>query len=79
MSITITLPIELERKIAHRASAHGKPVAEVALDTLIRTFNELDNYEATLLSLAQVREGKTRPLKEFLEELRQEYGLPEQP
>jgi predicted DNA-binding protein len=78
MSITITLPLELERRIAHRATAHGKLVADVALEALTKTFDELENYEATLLSLAQVREGKTRPLKEFLEELRQQYGLPEQ-
>jgi hypothetical protein len=32
------------------------------------TFNQLDDYEATEISLQQVREGKTRPIREFLDD-----------
>lgn len=77
-TITITIPTELEQRIAGRAAAQGKQVEEFAAEVLIKTFDQLEDYEATEISLQQVREGKTRPIREFLEELRQEFGLPEQ-
>lgn len=76
-TITITIPTELERRIADRAAAQGKQIEQVAAEALIMTFDQLDDYEATEISLQQVREGKTRPIREFLEELRQEFGFPE--
>lgn len=77
-TITLTIPNDLEQRIAKRAAAQGKQTDQVAAEVLIKTFEQLDDYEATEISLQQVREGKTRPIREFLEELRQELGLPEQ-
>ena len=77
MSTTITIPTELEQKIAGRAAAQGKDFQQVAIEALTMTFDQLEEHEAMLLSLNQVREGKTKPVREFLEELRQEFGLPE--
>lgn len=77
MSVTITIPTELEQKIAGRAAAQGKGFEQMAIGALAKTFEQLDDYESTLLSLEQVREGKTKPVREFLEELRQEFGFPE--
>ena len=65
-TITITIPTELERRIAGRAAAQGKQIEQVAAEALIKTFDQLDDYEATEISLQQVREGKTRPIREFL-------------
>lgn len=76
-TITITIPTELEQRIAGRAAALGKQKEQVAAEVLMMTFDQLDDYEATEISLQQVREGKTRPIREFLEELRQEFGFPE--
>ena len=77
MSTTITIPTELEQKIAGRAAAQGKDFQQVAIEALTMTFDQLEEHEAMLLSLRQAREGKTKPVREFLEELRQEFGLPE--
>jgi len=48
----------------------------VAVEILERSLDQLDDYEATEASLAQVRTGKTKPMREFLEDLRQEFGFP---
>ncbi|MEP7342949.1 MAG: hypothetical protein ABI977_34800 [Acidobacteriota bacterium] len=79
MSVTITIPTELQQKIAGRAAAQGKEFEQVAIEVLAMSFEQLDDYETTLLSLQQARQGKTKPFREFLEELRQEFGLPEKP
>jgi predicted DNA-binding protein len=76
-TITITISTELEQRIAGRAAALGKQIEQVAAEVLMMTFDQLDDYEATEISLQQVRGGKTRPIREFLEELRQEFGFPE--
>ncbi|MBL8188127.1 MAG: hypothetical protein JNK38_08970 [Acidobacteria bacterium] len=76
MSVTITIPAELEHRLAGRASARGKQFEEVAVEILERSLDQLDDYEATEASLAQARAGKTKPMREFLEELRQEFGFP---
>lgn len=76
MSATITIPANLEQRIAGRASARGKQFEEVAVEILEMSLDRLDDYEATETSLAQVRAGKTKPMREFLEELRQEFGFP---
>jgi len=65
-TITITIPTELEQRIAGRAAAQGKGIEQVAAEVLIKTFDQLEDYEATEISLQQVREGKTRPIREFL-------------
>lgn len=65
-TITITIPAEIEQRLGERAAAQGKQIEEVAAEALIMTFNQLDDYEATEISLQQVREGKTRPIREFL-------------
>ncbi|MDX2042067.1 MAG: hypothetical protein SF097_12500 [Acidobacteriota bacterium] len=76
MSATITIPATLEQRIAGRAVARGKQFDQVAVELLERTLNQLEDFEATEASLAQVRAGKTKPMREFLEELRQEFGFP---
>lgn len=76
MSATITIPAALEHRIAGRANARGKQFEEVAVEILEKSLNQLDDYEATEASLAQVRAGKTKPMREFMEELRQEFGFP---
>ncbi|HMV51907.1 MAG TPA: hypothetical protein PLD20_08385 [Blastocatellia bacterium] len=77
MSLTITIPSGLEHRIAGRAAAQGKLLEQVAVEMLEMTLDQLEDYEATEDSLAQVRAGQTRPIREFLEELRQEFGFPE--
>lgn len=76
MSTTITIPADLEQRIAGRAIARGKQFEQVAVEMLEMTLDQLEDFEATEASLAQVRAGKTRPMREFLEELRQEFGFP---
>lgn len=39
MSTTITIPTELEKKIAGRAASQGKDVEEFAIETLSRAVN----------------------------------------
>jgi predicted DNA-binding protein len=75
-TITITIPSELQQRIAGRAAAQGKQFEQVAVEMLEMTLDQLEDYEATEASLAQVSAGKTRPMKEFLEELRREFGFP---
>lgn len=77
MSVTITIPSGLEQRIAGRAAAQGKLLEQVAVEMLEMTLDQLEDYEATEDSLAQVRAGQTRPIREFLEELQQEFGFPE--
>jgi predicted DNA-binding protein len=76
MSATITIPADLEQRIAGRAAAQGKEFEQVAVEMLEMTLDQLEDYEATETSLAQVRAGRTKPMREFLEELRQEFGFP---
>lgn len=77
MSATITIPAGLEQRIAGRAAAQGKQFEHVAVEMLEMTLDQLEDYEATKTSLAQVGTGKTKPMREFLEELQQEFGIPE--
>ena len=76
MSATITIPADLEQRIAGRAAAQGKQFEQMAVEMLEMTLDQLEDYEATETSLEQVRAGKTKPMREFLEELRQEFGFP---
>ena len=76
MSATITIPAALEQRIMGRAAARGKQFEQVAVEMLEMTLDQLDDFEATEVSLAQVRAGRTKPMREFLEELRQEFGIP---
>lgn len=71
MNATITLPASLEQRIAGRAAVQGKQFEQVAVEMLEMTLDQLEDYEATETSFAQVRAGKTKPMREFLEELRQ--------
>ena len=77
MSATITIPASLEQRIAGRAAAQGKQFEQVAVEILEMTLDQLEEYETTEISLGQVRAGKTKPVREFFEELRQEFGFPE--
>ncbi|MGH9835857.1 MAG: type II toxin-antitoxin system RelB family antitoxin [Blastocatellia bacterium] len=76
MSATITIPADLEQRIAGRAAAQGKQLEQVAVEMLEMTLDQLEDYEATEISLTQARAGKTKPMRQFLEELRQEFGFP---
>jgi len=76
MGATITIPADLEQRIAGRAAAQGKQFEQMAVEMLEMTLDQLEDYEATETSIAQIRDGRTKPMREFLEELRQEYGFP---
>ncbi|MBO0856940.1 MAG: hypothetical protein J2P21_00495 [Chloracidobacterium sp.] len=76
MSATITIPGELEHRIAGRAAAQGKQFERMAVEMLETTLDRLEDYEAAETSLEQVRASKAKSMREFLEELRQEFGLP---
>lgn len=69
MSATITIPAALEKRITGRAAARGKQFEQVAVEMLEMTLDQLEDFEATDESLAQVRAGNTKPMREFLEEL----------
>lgn len=69
MSATITIPAALEKRITGRAAARGKQFEQVAVEMLEMTLDQLEDFEATEASLAQVRAGNTKPMREFLEEL----------
>ena len=47
MSATITIPADLEQRIAGRAAAQGKQFEQVAVEMLEMTLDQLEDYEAT--------------------------------
>ncbi|MGE0127847.1 MAG: hypothetical protein AB7U82_07195 [Blastocatellales bacterium] len=78
MSATITIPADLERRIAGLAAAQGKNVQQIAIEALALLFDPAAEIEdtRTLRALESARRGEGRPAKEALEEIRMMLGIP---
>lgn len=76
MSLTITIPAELERRIGMLAEAQGKKPQQITIEALEMVFdpNELEDAR-TLRALESARKGEGRPAKEVLEEIRLMLGI----
>ena len=72
MSVTITIPAELEQRIAGVAAAQGKNLEEIAIEALEMIFDPAAEIEdsKTLRALENARKGEGRPAREVLEEIR---------
>ncbi|MBP6820408.1 MAG: hypothetical protein KA368_02640 [Acidobacteria bacterium] len=80
MSATITIPADLEQRIAGFAATQGKNIQQVAIEALAMIFepapaDELEDTR-TLRALNRARRGEGRPAKEVLEEIRLMLGIP---
>lgn len=61
-------------------AVNGGEVVLQDVESYQKLLNELDRAEATAgiqRGLEALKDGRTRPVKEFLAELRQEFGFPE--
>jgi len=78
MSVTITIPADLEQRIAGVAAAQGKNVQQIAIEALEMIFDPTEELEdaRTLRALESARRGEGRPAKEVLEEIRLMLGIP---
>jgi predicted transcriptional regulator len=78
MSVTITIPADLEQRIAGVAAAQGKNVQQIAIEALEMIFDPAEELEdaRTLRALESARRGEGRPAKEVLEEIRLMLGIP---
>ncbi len=76
MSLTITIPADLERRIGVLAEAQGKNPHQITIEALEMVFdpNELEDAR-TLRALESARRGEGRPAKEVLEEIRIMLGI----
>ncbi len=76
MSATITIPADLEQRIAGVAAAQGKNLQQVAIEALEMIFDPEELEDArTLRALEGARRGAGRPAKEVLEEIRLLLGI----
>ncbi|MGE0884485.1 MAG: hypothetical protein AB7P14_13145 [Blastocatellales bacterium] len=77
MSATITIPAELEQRIAGIAAAQGKNIEQMAIEALEMVFDpEAELEEAKIFSaLEKARRGEGRPAKEVLDEIRSMLGI----
>lgn len=78
MSATITIPAELEQRIAGVAAAQGKNFEQMAIEALEMVFDPETELEdaRTLRALESARRGEGRSVKEVLEEIRAMLGVP---
>lgn len=78
MSATITIPADLERRIAGFAAAQGKNLEQIVIEALAMIFNPAEELEdnRTLRALESARRGEGRPAREVLEEIRLMLGIP---
>ena len=78
MSVTITIPADLEQRIAGVAAAQGKNVQQIAIEALEMIFDPTEEIEdaRTLRALESSGRGEGRPAKEVLEEIRLMLGIP---
>jgi predicted transcriptional regulator len=78
MSVTITIPADLEQRIAGVAAAQGKNVQQIAIEALEMIFDPAEELEdaRTLRALESARRGEGRPAREVLEEIRLMLGIP---
>jgi len=76
MSATITIPADLEQRIASFAAAQGKNLQQIAIEALEMIFDPEELEDAwTLRALEGARRGEGRPAKEVLEEIRLLLGI----
>lgn len=77
MSATITIPADLEQRIAGVAAAQGKNLQQIAIEALTMIFDPAEELEdaRTLRALESARRGEGRPAKEALEEIRLLLGI----
>lgn len=77
-TITITIPTELEQRIAGVAAAQGKNLQQVASEALTLIFDPSAELEdaRTWRALVGARSGAGRPAKDVLEEIRLMLGIP---
>ncbi len=78
MSATITIPAELEQRIAGFAAAQGKNLEQMVIEALSMIFDPAAELEdaRTLRALESARRGAGRPAKDALEEIRMMLGIP---
>jgi predicted transcriptional regulator len=78
MSVTITIPADLEQRIAGFAAAQGKNLQQIAIEALAMIFDPAQELEdaRTMRALESARRGEGRPAKEVLEEIRLMLGIP---
>lgn len=79
MSATITIPADLEQRIAGFAATQGKNFQQVAIEALAMVFDPAPGGledALTLRALNSARRGEGRPAKEVLEEIRVMLGIP---
>ncbi len=78
MSATITIPAELEQRIAGIAAAQGKGLEQMAIEALAMVFDPAAELEdsRTLRALESAKRGEGRSVKEVLEEIRAMLGIP---
>jgi len=78
MSATITIPADLEQRIAGIAAAQGKDLQQMAIEALAMIFGPAEDLEdaRTLRALESARRGEGRPAKEVLEEIKLMLGIP---
>lgn len=78
MSATITIPADLEQRIAGVAAAQGKNLQQMVIEALAMVFDPEEELEdaRTLRALESARKGEGRPAKEVLEEIRLFLGIP---
>jgi predicted transcriptional regulator len=78
MSVTITIPADLEQRIAGVAAAQGKNVQQIAIEALEMIFDPAEELEdaRTLRALESARRGEGRPAREVLDEIRLMLGIP---
>jgi predicted transcriptional regulator len=78
MSATITIPADLEQRIAGVAAAQGKNVQQMVIEALAMIFDPAEELEdaRTMRALESARRGEGRPAKEVLEEIRLMLGIP---
>lgn len=77
MSVTVTIPTELEQRIAGLAAAQGKNMQQMTIEALQIVFASIEEVEdaKTLRALEGVRKGEGRPAREVLEEIRIMLGI----
>jgi hypothetical protein len=77
VSATITIPADLERRIAGFAAAQDKSLEQMVIEALAMIFNPAEELEdeRTLLALEGARRGEGRPAREALEEIRLMLGI----
>jgi predicted transcriptional regulator len=83
MTLTITLPPDVEQRLRERAAREGQDVEAIATATLVEAleWEAQDSAEAIQgiqRGLDDFAAGRHRPLREFVQEQRRKYQLPQE-